>query len=141
MTGRVYNITYMMNDIQESGIDKSVLNASPQELADLYDSYLASQSKSDGTRRIYTYLLTRFFSWLGDIPWYRVHSGDILRWRDDLMKDYKHRTITTHFAAVRSFYDYMLSSGILKTNRRLCLRSSMCCAQMRCPGNHLLERG
>lgn len=67
----------MMNDIQELGIDESVLNASPQELVDLFDSYLASQAKSDGTRRIYTYMLAKFFSWLGNIPWYRVHSVDM----------------------------------------------------------------
>lgn len=106
----------MMSDILEPVIDQAIFDSSPHELVEIFDSYLASQDKSDDTRRIYTYMLAKFFNWLGDIPYDRVNASDVLRWRADLMNEYKPLTVATHFAAVRNFYDYILNAGIIKTN-------------------------
>ena len=106
----------MMSDFQDLNRNETALDISPQELVEKFDSYLAAQNKSDGTRRIYTYMLAKFFNWLGDIPWYRVHTADVIRWRDDLMEKYKPLTVSTHLAAVRSFYEYMLGEGVLNSN-------------------------
>lgn len=87
-----------------------------KDLITKFDEYLDMQSKSDLTRQAYTYRLSKFLNWLGDLPWFAVKPPDVVRYRDDLGQSYSAQSIALHLTSARRFYSMLVEGGVLASN-------------------------
>jgi integrase/recombinase XerD len=76
-----------------------------------------NRSVSEETRRAYKRTVREFFSFVGGQHPTLVTPADVLRWRDNLMRQ-KRRAATVAFklSVVRSLFDYMLVGGYVTAN-------------------------
>src|SRR5215469_17861358 len=86
-----------------------------------FDSRLVTafcdRSRSESTRRNYRQVIEEFFDYTGRVHPALLTSGEVLRWRDNLVEAGKRpATVTLKLAVIRSFYEYLKNGGIVSIN-------------------------
>ena len=75
------------------------------------------RTQSESTRRNYRQVVSEFFAFVGGAHPAALTPDDIRMWRDHLIKAGKRpSTVILKLAVVRSFYEYLMTSGIVFLN-------------------------
>ena len=85
----------------------------------LIDQFLSSLDVSENTARTYREALRKFFGWLDSGDEFKleeVDKADIRNYKDWLKNHRAANTVSTYIVALRRFFDYCVSEGLLLQN-------------------------
>jgi integrase/recombinase XerD len=80
----------------------------------------SNRSVSEETRRVYKRVVAEFFKFVNQKPPALISQGDVLAWRDHLLRSRKRAaTVALKLSVIRSLFDYLKIAGVVTNNPAL----------------------